>query len=136
MTRGERNNNPGNIREYANDPHWVGERVTDDDAAFEEFDTPEDGIRALAKTLLAYQRKHGLRTVKKMINRWAPPNENDTGAYVDAVAHDMGVLEDTDIDLSSPSILCSMVRAIIRHENGRVIYSEEQIEDGVDRALA
>ncbi len=134
MTRGERNNNPGNIREYANDPHWVGERITDDDPAFEEFDTPEDGIRALAKTLLAYQRRHGLRTVSAMINRWAPSNENDTLAYVDAVAHDMGVLTEADIDLESAVRLCGIVKAIIRHENGRVIYSDAQIEDGVDRA--
>ena len=135
MTRGERNNNPGNIREYANDPHWQGERATDDDPAFEEFDTPEDGIRALAKVLLSYQRKHGLRTVRQMIDRWAPPNENNTGAYVDAVARDMGVLANSDVDLESALRLFDMCKAIIRHENGRVIYPDAQIEDGVDRAL-
>jgi hypothetical protein len=134
MTRGERNNNPGNIREYANDPHWVGERMTDDDPEFEEFITPEDGIRALAKTLLAYQRKHGLRTVREMISRWAPANENDTLAYINAVARDAIVAPDADINLEDQALLCRIVRAVIRHENGRVIYSDAQIATGVGRA--
>lgn len=134
MTRGERNNNPGNIREYANDPHWIGERATDDDTAFEEFDTPEAGIRALAKVLLSYQRKHGLRTVQQIISRWAPSNENNTLAYIDAVAKSMGVLSETDVDLESSTRMFDLVKAIIRHENGRVIYSDAQIEDGIDRA--
>src|SRR5262245_58187606 len=99
-TRGERNNNPGNLREV-DGVHWVGERATDDDPAFEEFNTPEDGIRALAKTLLSYQRKHGLRTVTGIITRWAPSNENNTIAYIDAVARSMGVLSSADIDLES-----------------------------------
>ena len=50
LTRGERNNNPGNIRQT--DADWIGERATDSDPAFEEFTTPEDGIRALARLLL------------------------------------------------------------------------------------
>lgn len=133
QTRGERNNNPGNIREI-DGVQWKGERATDDDKAFEEFDTPEDGIRALAKILLNYQRKHGLRTVNSIINRWAPSNENDTLAYVDAVSRQMGVLTMAEIDLESSSRLFDLVKAIIRHENGRVVYSDQQIEDGIERA--
>lgn len=136
LTRGERNNNPGNIREYANDPHWVGERATDDDSAFEEFETPEAGIRALAKVLLAYQRRHGLATVRAFITRWAPSNENNTESYIDAVAQSMGVLSDSPIDLESSMRMFDLVKAIIRHENGRVIYTDEQIENGIERAYA
>lgn len=137
MTRGERNNNPGNIRESDGDgTHWKGERATDDDKSFEEFDTPEDGIRALAKVLLNYQRKHGLRTVSAIINRWAPTNENDTLAYVDAVAKSIGVLTLAELDLEDSSILFGLVKAIIRHENGRVIYNDRQIDDGISMAYA
>lgn len=135
-TRGERNNNPGNIREYRDDPKWQGERATDDDPEFEEFDSPEDGIRALAKVLLAYQRRHGIRTVRGLINRWAPPVENNTESYVEAVANAAGVLPDTQIDLESASTMLYIVKAIIKHENGRVSYKDEQIEDGIDRAYA
>src|SRR3569832_207317 len=82
-TRGLRNNNPGNIRKTATD--WRGE-VVGSDSAFETFATPEAGIRALAVLLRNYQRKYGLRTVRAIITRYAPPSENNTESYVSAVA--------------------------------------------------
>lgn len=137
FTRGERNHNPGNIREGTLDKTtWQGERVTDDDPSFEEFQSAEDGIRALAKVLLNYQRRHGLKTVRSIINRWAPPVENDTGAYVDHVAEHLGVNADATIDLESNMTLFKLVYAVIRHENGRVIYKDDVIEDAIDRAYA
>jgi len=137
QTRGERNNNPGNIRESPGDrTQWIGERATDDDKALEEFKTPQDGIRALCKVVLNYQRKHGLNTVREIIGRWAPPNENNTGAYVRAVADAMDVQPDDAIDMESAVVLTALVRAIIQHENGRIAYTPEVIEEGVDRALA
>lgn len=137
QTRGERNCNPGNIREgYKDTTAWLGERATDDDPAFEEFRDAEHGIRALAKILLSYQRKHGLRTVRAIINRWAPPVENDTGAYVHHVAAALGVDPEDDIDLESNATMFRVVYAIIKHENGRVVYADDVIEDGIDRAYA
>jgi hypothetical protein len=54
VPRGIRLNNPGNIKEAPGDKtQWQGERATDDDPVFEEFVSPEAGIRALARTLLA-----------------------------------------------------------------------------------
>src|SRR3569623_2606085 len=82
-TRGLRNNNPGNIRKTATD--WRGE-VVGSDSAFETFATPEAGIRALAVLLRNYQRKYGLRAVRAIITRYAPPSENYTESYVSAVA--------------------------------------------------
>jgi hypothetical protein len=134
-TRGERNNNPGNLRELPGD-HWEGERATDDDPEFEEFDAPEDGIRALAKTLLTYQRKHGLATLRQIITRWAPPSENDTEAYIEAVAGALTVSADQPIDLTDRNLLVDLVKAIICRENGRCIYSDATILSGVNRALA
>jgi len=135
-TRGERNNNPGNIREYANDPDWIGERATDDDAAFEEFDSPEDGLRALGKVLLAYQRKHDLKTVRGIINRWAPPNENDTVSYVKTVAAALNLQPDAEIDVRDYVTLRALMHAIVKHENGRDIYSDETYHNAANRALA
>lgn len=129
-TRGERNNNPGNIR-HGND--WRGE-VAGNDAAFESFATPEDGIRALAVVLKNYQRNYGLRTVRQIINRYAPPVENLTGAYAAAVARSMGITVDQTIDLSDAGILTALVNAIIHHENGRNIYSAATVAAGVARA--
>ena len=135
MTRGERNNNPGNIRLSPTGEPWIGEQANEDDPAFCQFDTPEDGIRALAKTLIAYQRKHNLNTVREMIGRWAPPSENDTDAYVYAVSQDMDVTPTQALNLNDSATLANLCKAIIRHENGRVIYSDEQVNEGVQRAL-
>ena len=45
----------------------------------------------MAVNLLTYQRQHGLDTVKGILNRWAPPSENDTGAYVQTVSRALGL---------------------------------------------
>lgn len=137
LTRGERNNNPGNIEERNGDAtRWSGERDTDDDARFEEFRTPHDGIRALAKVLRNYQRKHGLRTVREIIGRWAPPVENHTESYINAVARHMATDADTALDLEDKDRLVALTVAIIQHENGRVIYPIHAIYTAVEAALA
>lgn len=127
-TRGERNNNPGNIREGS--AQWQGE-VPGRDAAFEEFATPELGIRALAVLLRNYQRIHRLRTIRQIITRYAPPTENNTEAYILAVSRAMEVQPGLPVDLEDNATLAKMVRAVIHHENGRVIYSDETIAQAV-----
>lgn len=131
QTRGERNNNPGNIRISA--AAWLG-KVPGGDAAFETFVSPESGIRALAITLKTYQQKYGLRTVQQIVNRWAPPSENNTSAYVRAVASAVGVQANDPVDLNNPDVLRRLVAAIIAHENGRNIYSLAAIDSGISMA--
>ena len=111
--RSVRNNNPGNIR--SNATAWQG--ATGGDGSFVSFATPEHGVRALGKTLETYQDRHGLTDVEGMIQRWAPPNENDTSGYVDFVANKMGIYKNTPIDLSSnPELAEKMVSAMIQKE--------------------
>jgi hypothetical protein len=126
--RGERNNNPGNIRLSAT--RWQGQ-VDGTDPAFVTFDTPESGIRALAKLLKNYQTIHGLRTVRGIINRYAPPSENNTSAYVAAVSAALGVSPDAAIDLNNAGTLQQLVAAVITHENGRNTYAASTIAAGV-----
>lgn len=136
-TRGERNNNPGNIRESAGDAtRWAGERSTDDDKSFEEFDSPEYGIRALAKVLLNYQRVHRLSTITQIVHRWAPPSENATDAYVRGVVNLMNVGPNYVLDLNNVDTLKSLVRAIITMENGRCVYDDATIATGLGLAYA
>ena len=133
-TRGERNNNPGNIDQTAQ--LWVGQVQDSREPRFCVFDTPENGIRALCRVLLTYYRKHGLNTVAKIVNRWAPPSENDSGAYINHVAHLLGVGQDAVIDVEDVDTLEILARAIIQHENGRCIYEDATIVKAVDLALA
>ena len=126
---GVRNNNPGNVRDGAT--KWQGQ--TGENAGFCVFDTPENGIRCLAKVLLAYQYKHGLRTLRQMIERWAPGVENDIEAYLDHVCHCCSAAPDNPYTLT-PSRLMPLVVAIIRHENGTQPYTPQQIQAGIDAA--
>lgn len=134
QTRGERNNNPGNIDRTPT--HWQGQSANQTDTRFIQFDSPEMGIRALAKIILVYYRAHGLTTVNEIIGRWAPSEENDTSAYVNHVCEELGVSPDDQINAEDSSILMALTKAIIAHENGRVVYPDSVIEDGVDKALA
>jgi len=141
-TRGERNNNPGNLN-YIELRGWQGqiglEEVPDGHTyppRFGRYDSAESGIRAVAKQLLAYQEHHGCRTPRQFVERWAPPTENSTDAYVKDVAAVLGVDPDTPVDLTDPATLQVMTRAIIRHENGRCLYDAATIAGAVQAALA
>ena len=75
-TRGLRNNNPGNIDKGRDE--WEGQELPGDDPRFCTFTSMAYGCRALIRTLMTYRMKHGLSTVREIINRWAPPVENNT----------------------------------------------------------
>ncbi len=114
--RSVRNNNPGNIR--LTGTQWDGQ-ISGSDSDFATFATPEHGVRSMVRTLETYQDRHGLGSVRQMISRWAPPNENNTNDYVNFVAGQMGVNPDQTIDLSAnPNLQQSMVGAMIRKEGG------------------
>lgn len=130
--RGIRNNNPGNL-EYSKSNPWVGQNG--DDGRFAKFETPEHGIRALGRNLMSYQRQ-GIDTVNEIINRWAPPTDNnDTAAYIKAVCEQLGVSADEPLDSSNPDTLKALCAAIIQHENGSQPYSDQQLTSGVSAAL-
>lgn len=131
-SRGVRNNNPGNL-EFSDRNPWEGQ--TGSDGRFAKFETPEHGIRALGRNLLSYQRQ-GIDTVSEIINRWAPPDDNnDTESYIRSVCASLGVTSDQPIDASNPDTLKSLCAAIIRHENGEQPYSDQQMSTGVSAAL-
>lgn len=131
MTRGIRNNNPGNIRHGSS--QWLGMSPTQTDTEFVQFDDPVYGIRALAKLLKNYQSRYRLNTVRALISRWAPPNENDTDSYVKHVARVAGVHPDSVISVTD--YIRPITEAIIKHENnGLLPYSEDQITKALSLA--
>lgn len=127
QTRGERNNNPGNIRHGSN---WQGLAAKQPDADFCTFTDAKYGFRALAKVLLVYRAK-GYDTIRTIIERWAPSSENNTGAYVAAVARNMGCDPDTHLDVADYTQMYPLVCAIVRHENGRNNYLRSTIDAGL-----
>lgn len=140
-TRGERNNNSGNIS-YVPSFSYQGqlgiEVVPPGETyrpRFARFDTPQNGVRALCVLLKVYYQRHGCDTVTKVISRWAPGNENNTGAYVATVSKEMGVRPDEIILLSQHPVMVRLAAAIIRQENGRVPYPPSMIEEAAEEAL-
>lgn len=142
--RGIRNNNPGNLDKGA---PWQGLVNNSSEPRFCTFKDPVWGIRALAVTLITYHDKRrakdgsSIDTIREVIERWAPPHENNTLAYVNEVSKAVGVAPDMIIDLHDYETLRPLVEAIIRHENGRgplktpnSWYTPELIEEGLRRA--
>ena len=131
LPRGIRNNNPGNIRWGDN---WQGLKQDgkQQDPSFCVFTNAVYGIRALAKVLKNYQRLYGLNTPRKIISRYAPPNENQTQAYINSVAQQLGMTPDTEVDLTETGVLTVFIKAIIRHENGIQPYKDETILKGIE----
>lgn len=134
MSRGIRNNNPGNIRVGAK---WQGRAAKHEmtpeqkrEEAFVVFQSPEWGIRAIVKILQTYQRVHGIDTVQGIISRWAPPSENITGSYVRAVTRALNVASDTPLVLGTHTLKL-LVTAIIQHENGEQPYSNATLLAGI-----
>lgn len=115
--RGIRNFNPGNIERTST--RWQGMALDQSsDPRFIVFVHPVWGIRAIARTLITYQDKHGLRSVQQIIQRWAPATENNTAAYVAAVSARLHVAPLDAIDVYDYLTMLELVRAIVRHENG------------------
>lgn len=110
-----RNNNPGNLR------------PTGQQTGFRRFETPQEGVIALKEDLSAkiggsssaMKGKYGEGyepTVKNLISAYAPPSENDTGAYVGFVADKLGVDENYVL---KPEDIDRLVPAIIEFEGGK-----------------
>lgn len=131
-SRGIRNNNPGNLRK-TND-NWKGSNGADSEG-FVTFDSPQAGLRAMSLNLVNQQRKHGLNTIESIIEKYAPPNENDTQNYVNFMSKQLGVDPRQEIDLENEDTLQKFTAAVILMENGLNPYSEDLIDTGVRQVL-
>lgn len=124
--RGIRNNNPMNIRKGNS---WRGERHPQTDREFEEFESMEMGLRAGLKLIKNYQTKPLLsankaNTIRKIINRWAPPTENNTQSYIKTVSKRTGLLPDEVIDWTDKAKIIALTEAICYVECGACIDPE------------
>ena len=115
LPRGLRNNNPGNIRR--NSDVFQGEINPSRDKEFKQFKNMAYGYREMYKILSNYYNKYQLNTIRKMISRWAPENENNTAAYVSLVSSYSGVGPDDLISFDREQMI-RIVAGMSRVENG------------------
>ena len=127
LPRGMRNKNPGNIRISISE--WQGEVPVDEntDGTFEQFTEMKYGIRALMKLLIKYIRS-GRDTIEKVITRYAPGNENNTEAYIQAVCNYTGFQRD-EVLKPDENTIKKMAYAISHHENGGDYLKIGDVED-------
>ena len=100
LPRGIRNNNPLNIRRGKD--QWQGLRAQQTDASFCQFESLEYGWRAAFYLLTrTYYYKYRLFTIRAIINKWAPPQENLTSTYIANVSRLTGIPPDEPIGIPS-----------------------------------
>ena len=72
------------------------------DQAFVQFKSLKWGWRAAFYLLTrTYYHKYRLYTIRSIVNKWAPPSENNSKAYVENVSRLTGI--DPDEALGNPS---------------------------------
>lgn len=123
-SRGIRNNNPGNLRISEN--AWQGKVpvAQNTDGVFEQFISPEYGIRALFIDLRS-KINRGLNTIEKIMNVYAPPTENNTIAYITAIENMTNIPRNKVITVND---IPKIVPAIIKVENGIQPYTDAQLK--------
>lgn len=126
IARGERNNNPGNIRHGSK---WQGLSVEQTDKDFCQFISSEYGIRAIYKLLQTYQKKYGLNTIRTIVNRYAPPNENNTEGYISRASKEICIDANNPINTQLKNVTIPLAVAIVNIELGYQPYSEKMFED-------
>merc|ERR1712061_412862 len=127
VPRGIRNNNPGNIRDFG--IPWEG-LAGKDNADFCKFKSAHHGLRALSRDMIT-KIGNGVNTVDKIISKHAPPNENDTSSYIKHVARVVSNGDRHKVLKADDITIASLVKTIVKHENGKMPYSDAEIDAAV-----
>lgn len=163
MTLAEKNNNPLNLRPLPGGEKWRGQVGVDRNpvtGAFCVFKDNTYGVRAAVVNMRSYVKYAGVKTLRDVIYRWAPPppggeivgqagsavggvDMNHTEAYLQSVCSETGLpasFDMTAIVAPEPSAywrgkLAGIVRAMNRVEAGKSTITFEEARDGVDMAL-
>ncbi len=127
-TRGERNNNPGNLMWNAGIA-WQGQ-TGQDSGGYAIFDTPEDGLRAMMIDL-KNKIARGLNTLATLIPVYAPPSDNPTATYISNVSAWSGI--DPNQTLAASDVP-NVATAMIQMENGEQPYAASLIAQAASDA--
>lgn len=135
LSRGLRNNNPGNL--VITSSAWLGKipvpQNTDSNRKFEQFKEVKYGIRAMIIDIIGDIGK-GKNTLRKLISEYAPPSENHTNNYINVVSKSLGISPDSIIKQVDFTFILKISRAIITHENGAdgSLIADSDILDAID----
>jgi len=129
--RGLRNNNPLNLMHH---PAQVGlDPARPSDGRFGRYNTMEEGY-ASAIRQMRLNASRGNDTLARQIAVWAPPNENNTAAYIARVAREAGMSPNDRLDLNDRGRLATVLSTMTAIENGRSV-DRSVIDRGIGLAL-
>ena len=134
LPRGIRNNNPLNIRRSKD--QWLGLRAQQTDASFCQFESLEYGWRAAFYLLTrTYYHKYRLYTIRAIISKWAPPQENLTSTYIQNVSRLTGIPPDEPIGIPSdqPARWMALGVAMAIQENGLIKREQSELAHSAER---
>jgi hypothetical protein len=142
LSRGLRNNNPGNLIytdigwqgkiPYAQNSDWIG-NPGNIVKYFEQYTDVEHGIRAAAEDIINDVKQHGY-SLAQLINEYAPPSENNTAGYIQSIVNVTGLNPDVPITWNFV-LLAEVLRAIFEVENGAnnaALISDATIVDSIN----
>ena len=119
-------NNPLNIRKSS--VKFLGEIESTN--AFKDFINREFGYRQAFRNINAYITQYKVDTLEGIINRWAPPTENDTEGYIQFVTNKTNFKRDK-IFIKSDADLIDLVYGMSWIENG-IKPNLKEIEDSYE----
>lgn len=125
MNLGTACNNPLNLRFTGDRWHGLSESCPCT-KGFCRFVSLDYGLRAAMVVLKTYFCRYQLCTVRRIVQRWAPQQENDVDGYVRNVCKSMAVTADEKLNLDSD--LSRLVVAMARQETGLHL-SKETVEE-------
>ncbi len=125
--------NPGNIERSKY--QWIGQSEHQR-GRMVSFMKDIYGYRAMAITLLSYQDVHGIGTVPKIIERYAPGIENPTTDYIYFVLDQTKFHMTQKLDLHDKGTLLKLMKAMTQFEKGsQFVIRESDIKKGIDMAM-
>jgi hypothetical protein len=106
-------NNPFNLRDY--NQNWEGQ--TGATEGFVDYGDERSGVRAADKLLENYG-KQGVATIRDIVSKFAPANENDTEAYIEFVSNQTGIPSEQPIDMGDDDARRRVLAAMGQMESG------------------
>jgi hypothetical protein len=85
---------------------------------FQQPGSYDEGLKIMDDNLKSYA-KQGIDTLRGVITKWSPPNENDTEALIKAAASRLGIKPDDKFDLNNPVVQRLIGSSIMLQEKPR-----------------
>ena len=120
-TIADRFNNPGNLRAA---PGY--ETSNTKSGNFAVFPTLDEGVLAATKQLQIYGQR-GTNTVRDIVSKWAPSNENNTEEYIRHVVRSTKFNENEKLNLNDPYVLAKLISAMASKEGAGSRVTEDRV---------